>query len=144
MKFFEADTVIDAPLALVWKVVTDGAAYTEWDSGVTRVEGVIAEGAKIKVFAAVSPDRAFPVHVTLSADHRVMTWTGGMPLGLFRGVRVFTLEAHDDGGVHLHVREEYTGVLLPLIGRTIPDLQPSFDQYVAGVKARAEELQRAD
>ncbi|NQX12528.1 SRPBCC domain-containing protein [Microbacteriaceae bacterium VKM Ac-2855] len=140
MKSYEADVVIAAPLSTVWKVVTDGAAYSEWDSGVTKVEGTITEGARIKVFAAVTPDRAFPVHVTLSADHRVMTWTGGMPLGLFRGTRVFTLEAADEGGTHLHVREEYTGALLPLIWRSMPDLQPSFDQYTAGVAARAESL----
>lgn len=35
------------------------------------------------------------------------------------------------------MREEYTGPLAPLIWRSIPDLQPSFDQYVNGLKARA-------
>jgi hypothetical protein len=138
VKFYEAETVIGAPLATVWNVITDGAAYPEWNSGVTAIDGTIAEGARIKVHTEASPKRAFPVHVTLSANHRVMTWTGGMPLGLFRGVRVFDLEATDDGGTHLHVREEYSGPLLPLIWRSMPDLQPAFDTYVAGVQERAE------
>jgi hypothetical protein len=60
-----------------------------------------------------------------------------MPFGLFRGVRTFTVTARD-GGTHLDVREEFTGPLLGLIGRSMPDLGPSFQQYVHGVKAEAE------
>jgi hypothetical protein len=36
------------------------------------------------------------------------------------------------------MREEYSGPLLPLIFRTIPDLQPSFDKFARGLKQRAE------
>jgi hypothetical protein len=37
------------------------------------------------------------------------------------------------------MREEYTGPMLPLIWRSIPDLQPSFEQFARGLKARAEQ-----
>jgi hypothetical protein len=43
-----------------------------------------------------------------------------------------------DGATTLDVREEYTGPLLPMIWRTIPDLGPSFEQSVTGLKRRAE------
>jgi hypothetical protein len=36
------------------------------------------------------------------------------------------------------MREEYSGPLLPLIGRSIPDLGPSFEQFATGLKRRAE------
>jgi hypothetical protein len=36
------------------------------------------------------------------------------------------------------VREEYTGPLLPLIWRSMPDLGPSFRQFATGLKQRAE------
>jgi hypothetical protein len=36
------------------------------------------------------------------------------------------------------VREEYTGALLPMIGRTIPDLGPSFQTFATGLKRQAE------
>ncbi len=35
------------------------------------------------------------------------------------------------------MREEYTGPLLPLIWRSMPDLGPSFEQFASGLKARA-------
>jgi hypothetical protein len=119
-------------------VLTDGAAYPTWDSGVERVDGTIANGERIKVFSSVSPGRAFPVMVCDVQPARRMRWAGGMPLGLFKGVRTFTLTPTDGGGTAFTMREEYTGPLLPLIWRTIPDLGPSFEQFAAGLKKRAE------
>ena len=83
--------------------------------------------------AKINPGRAFPVKVT-ALNARQMVWTGGMPLGLFKGERVFTL----DGG-EFSMREEYTGLLAPLIGKSIPDLQPAFDDFARDLKRAAEE-----
>jgi hypothetical protein len=61
-----------------------------------------------------------------------------MPLGLFEGVRTFTLAPGTDGTIRFTVREGYTGPLLPLIRRSMPDLGPSFRQFADGLKERAE------
>ena len=42
-----------------------------------------------------------------------MTWSGGMPLGLFRGVRTFTLAPGTEGATRFTVREEETARSLP-------------------------------
>lgn len=139
MKHYEAVTTIAADAETVWGVITDGAAYTAWDSGVTRLEGDIRDGEKIKVHAAVGGDRAFPVRVSLAPDRRSMTWSGGMPLGLFRGVRTFTLTP-SGSTTRLRVREEFSGPLLGMIWKSMPDLGPSFTQFVEGARARAESL----
>lgn len=36
------------------------------------------------------------------------------------------------------MREEYSGPLLALIWRSMPDLQPSFDAFAAGLKRHVE------
>jgi hypothetical protein len=36
------------------------------------------------------------------------------------------------------MREEYRGLLAGLIGRSIPDLQPAFDEFAAALKREAE------
>ena len=36
------------------------------------------------------------------------------------------------------MREQFSGPLLPLISRSMPDLQPSFDQFARGLKTRVE------
>ncbi len=133
---FEASADIQASPDRIWSILTDAPAYPTWNSGVTNVEGSIADGEKITVHSEVAAGRAFPVKVAMRAPYE-MTWTGGMPLGLFTGVRSFRL-APTDSGTKVTMREEYSGPLAGLMSRSIPDLQPSFDMFVAGLKARAE------
>jgi hypothetical protein len=137
VKAYESRARIDASPQEVWAVLVDGAAWPEWDSGVLRVDGDIAPGATVTVVSSASPGRGFGVRITGFEPARSMTWTGGMPLGLFRGVRTYTLEPAS-GGTAFRMREEYTGPLAGLIGRSIPDLQPLFDQFARGLKTRAE------
>ena len=138
MKSYEATSTIEASPDAVWAILTDAPAYAAWDSGVERVEGRIARGEKITVVSEANPGRAFPVKVTEFTPGQKMTWSGGMPLGLFKGVRTFTLSPQGDGTTKFIVREEYTGPLLPLIWRSMPDLGPSFEQFARGLKQRAE------
>jgi hypothetical protein len=67
-----------------------------------------------------------------------MIWRGGMPLGLFTGERVFTLTPSPSGTVGIAMRENLRGLLAPLIGRTLPDMPPSFDEFAAALKQEAE------
>ncbi|MBA2488347.1 MAG: SRPBCC domain-containing protein [Chloroflexi bacterium] len=138
MKSYEASATIDAPPEAVWAILTDGPGMASWDSGVERVDGRIAQGETIKVVSKAAPGRTFPVKVTSFQPARSMTWTGGMPLGLFKGERTFKLTPAPGGSTGFHVREEYTGPLLPLVWRSMPDLGPSFDQFAVGLKERAE------
>ncbi len=118
--------------------MTDATAYPGWNSTVERVAGRIAPGETITVYAKAAPGRAFPVRITGFTPEKDMIWTGGMPLGLFRGTRTFTLTPHGDDTVQFSMREEFSGLLAPLITRSIPDLQPTFDTFAADLKRRAE------
>jgi hypothetical protein len=61
-----------------------------------------------------------------------------MPLGLFEGVRTFTLAPGTDGTIRFTVRERGTPGRSCLIWRSMPDLGPSFRQFADGLKERAE------
>jgi len=134
---FSATVTIHAPTMTVWAHLTDADRFPEWEPNVTRIDGQIALGEKITVHTSFST-RAFPVTVSEFLPGKRMVWSSAMPLGLFRGARTFTLEALGDDQTRVTTREEFGGLLLPLIGRTIPDLQPSFDQFVAALKERSE------
>jgi uncharacterized protein YndB with AHSA1/START domain len=137
VKHYEATAQIAAPAAAVWEVLIDGNRWQSWDSGVTEVDGRIEPGAKVTIRSEATPGRAFPVKVTaFEAPHR-LEFSGGMPLGLFRGVRSYTLTPAA-GGTTFRMREEYTGPLLGLIWRSMPDLQPSFDRFAEGLRRRVE------
>ncbi len=138
MKYFEASSSIKASPQKVWQVLTDGEKFPTWDSGIERFEGKIAPGATVKLYVKVHPGRAFPLKVTELTANRRMVFSGGMPLGLFKGVRTYTLDPDAAGGTSFHMREEYTGPLLGMIWKSIPDLGASFQQFAAGLKKQAE------
>lgn len=137
VKSFQAETTISAESEAIWSLLTNAPGYPAWNETIERIDGVIAAGETIKVHAKINPGRTFPVKVTSFAPPERMVWTGGMPLGLFKGERTFTLTAATEG-VRFTMREVYTGLLAPLIGRTVPDLQPAFDEFATALKRRAE------
>ena len=140
MKSYQASATIKASPEQIWGILTDAPGYTNWDSGVVRLDGRIESEEMIKVFSQVSPKRSFPVRVTEFVPPSRMVWKGGMPLGLFKGKRIFTLMPNGNGTTTFTMREEYTCLLHLLMWRMMPDLQPSFDQWAAGLKAKAEAL----
>lgn len=140
MKEYSATTTIEAPPETIWAILTDAEGYPTWDPGIIRLEGRIAPGEKITAVAKLSPDKAFPVNVSEFVPPQRMTWSSGMPLGLFKAARTFTLNKQSDGMTEVIVREQFNGLLLPLIGRTIPNLTPVFEDFVAGLKQHAESM----
>jgi hypothetical protein len=138
MRFYEAESIIGAKPDAVWSILIDAAHWPTWDSGVDSVEGRIGPGETVKIRAQAAPGRVFPVKVTVFEPAARLQFAGGMPLGLFRGVRTYLLSADGGGRTRFHLREEYTGPLLGLIWRTMPDLGPSFEKFAQGLKQRVE------
>ena len=138
MKEYSAKTTIDASPETIWAILVEGSKYPEWDPGVDRIEGKIAPGETLKAYSKLSPGRAFPAKVTEFVPGKKMVWSGGMPLGLFKGVRTFTLSPKGNGSTEFSLREVFSGPLLPMIGRSIPDMTENFQQFAAGLKSRAE------
>ncbi len=138
MRSFEAATRIGAGPDEVWAALVDVGSWRDWDSGVDRVEGQVGLGKPLTVYATMIRSRPFTVTVTELRPREAMRWRAGLPAGLAVIERTYALDAQDDGGTVLTVREDHTGPLAGLLGRTTPDLNPSFRQFCAGLKARTE------
>jgi uncharacterized protein YndB with AHSA1/START domain len=138
MKSFSTRIEIQAPAEKVWQALTDLPKWTQWNTTVERTLGNVALGAKVTVFVKQNPGRAFPLKVTALDAPRRMVWTGGMPLGLFRGTRVYELTALSSTVTVFSMREDYTGPLANMIGKSIPDLQPAFEECAQCLKREAE------
>lgn len=138
MKRFATKIAIKARPDAIWSVLTNEADYPRWNSTVDKVDGEIALGKKVTVYAKASPGRAFPLTVAEFQPPQRMVWKGGMPLGLFTGTRTYTLTPAEGGKTEFAMVEEFSGLMAPLITRSIPDLQPSFDAFAADLKKRVE------
>lgn len=138
MRSYEVRRHIAAEPAVVWATLTDGDTLVAAGTGIQRIDGVIASGATFTLWSAAAPGRGFRTTVTATDPPHRMVWRGGLPAGLFRGVRTFTL-APVDGGTDFTMREEFSGPLLPVVWRTMPDLQPSFDAFAEALARTSED-----
>jgi len=134
---YEVKREIAASPDAVWSIITDPKMLAEGGFGIIRIEGAIAPGASIKLWSEGAPKRAFPLKVSVFEPARRMVWEGGMPFGLFRGVRTFSL-APQGNATQFTMRETFSGLMLPLIARSMPDLAPSFAKFGDGLKRLAE------
>ena len=137
MKEFRASTTINAAPDKVWAVLMDTPRYPEWDPYCDKIEGSVGLGNQLKAFSKLSPGRAFKVKVTELVDNEKMVWSAGMPFGLFKGVRTFTLTGAGEAS-EFTVHETFSGPMMALIGGTIPDMTEPFEKFVVGLKRRAE------
>jgi hypothetical protein len=138
VRSFEASTRMDASPQIVWDLLTDVGSWRDWDSGMDRVEGRVALGERLTIYATMIRSRPFSVTVVELRPLEAMRWRGGLPFGLAVIERSYLLDAQEDGGTVLTVREEQTGPLAIVTERRTPDLNPSFRQFCAGLKAQAE------
>lgn len=136
-KITTVERQIDAPPSRVWELLTDADSYDRWNDAVIDIEGPIETGNTIKLVSVVNPDRTFKLKVVDMEPTRRMVWADGMPFGLFKGERTYTL-APADGGTEFTMTEEYSGLLSGLIVKSIPDMTDSFEQFADGLKRAAE------
>jgi hypothetical protein len=138
MTEYAVTRAIDASADKVWALLTDAGGFTSWNPTIVSLEGTIAVGERIKLVSTVNPKRAFKLNVVEMSKPTKMVWSDGMPLGLFKGERTFTVSAQPGGGTEFTMREAYTGLLAPLITKSIPDMTESFEQFADGLKKAAE------
>ncbi|HEY5890978.1 MAG TPA: SRPBCC domain-containing protein [Acidimicrobiia bacterium] len=137
MTTYSVTRAIKAPAQTIRDLLSNADSYPEWNKSVLAIEGQIAEGEKIKLISIANPDRQFKLNVTEVDAPNSMVWWEGMPLGLFKGVRTFKLTPRD-GGTEFSMEEVYSGLMAPMITKSIPDMTESFDLFADGLKAEAE------
>lgn len=141
----QIQTVVDiaADRATVWKVLTDFAAYPEWNPFVRRVEGEPESGAWLKVTLQLPGMSAisFRSQVQPAEAPDKFGWRGHLLIpGLFSGHHQFHLQVHGEA-TRLHHFEQFSGVLVSLMWWKIE--APSrigFEAMNAALKARAESM----
>ena len=141
MTTYTLKKTIAAGADTIWEILSDAAAYPLWNSTVVSLDGQIAVGNQIKLVSTANPKRAFKLNVTEMEPPRRMVWADGMPLGLFKGERTYTLTPDGIGNTEFEMTEVFSGLLEPLISRGIPDMTDSFAEFAESLKRAAEDRQ---
>lgn len=119
--------------AVAWARLTDAAAFPSWNSTVTRIEGTIQQGQKLKIQVPISARTFTPTVTELEADRR-MVWADGFA-PMFKGQRTFMLEPTGEGRTRFVMEEVFSGLMLPMIKGSLPDFKPVFERYAADLAA---------
>jgi hypothetical protein len=140
MREIQTEIEINAPPEEVWRVLTDFAAYPEWNPLVRSASGELREGGRLEIFVQVpeGPGRKFTPEVLRAEPARELRWIGRLPLNLFNGEHIFRLEPGGPGRTLFRHGERFSGLLIPFMGGTIRKTHRGYLLMNEALKARAE------
>ncbi|MEO9870199.1 MAG: SRPBCC domain-containing protein, partial [Ekhidna sp.] len=127
-------TIIDADVSIIWEMLTDAENFSNWNSTITSLEGVIEQGEKILLKSILDERRTFKLKVKELIPESRMVWGDG------KGNRIHTLIKNPNGTVTFTMSEKISGIMFPMYSKYIPPFDEVFEQYVADLKTRAQEI----
>ena len=133
---------IDAPPERVWAVVTDFAAYPDWNPFIRRISGELRIGARLEVRIEPPGGRAMTFKPTVQAveANRELRWLGRLLVpGIFDGEHSHRIEPLEHGRSRFIESERFSGVLVGLFKRTLQKTETGFGQMNDALKVRAEQ-----
>ena len=141
MRTIRVATEIAAPVETVWASLSAVSEYAEWNPFITAFSGELVTGTQVEV--RIAPPGARPMTfrptITEVADGRRLEWLGRLLVpGIVDGRHSFELEALDDGRTRLTQAEEFSGVLVPLLGKMLERTRAGFQAMNDALRVRAE------
>lgn len=141
---FEIQTQIDiqASPARIWAILTDFAHYSEWNPFIVAATGVARPGQTLSLTLTTKPGRLmrFRPKVLHARASEKLVWRGRLLFpGLFDGEHCFTLSPLEDGSVRLSHSEQFRGLLVPLLRRSLErHTRAGFEGMNQALRERAE------
>jgi len=138
----QTEIEINAGAGRVWEILTDFAAYPDWNPFIRFIHGIPEKAARLEVRVQPSGTKGMtfrPTILVIDAG-RELRWLGRVLLpGLFDGEHRFAIQPLADGKVLFQHSELFSGVLVPLFRDSLDrDTRRGFDDMNRALKACAE------
>jgi hypothetical protein len=128
----------------IWTILTDFAAYPDWNPFIRSIHGVLQQGSRLEVRIEPSGTKGmtFRPTVLVTATGRELRWLGHLLFpGVFDGEHRFVIKTVAAGKVRLQQSEQFTGILVPMFRRRIDrETKRGFEEMNIALKSRAEAL----
>ena len=141
MKTIRVVTDIAAPVEIVWAELTAISKYATWNPFITTFRGDLVQGSRLEIRIEPPGGRAmtFRPEITDVAEHDRLEWLGRLVVpGLFDGRHSFALEAVGASETRLTQAEEFSGILVPLMGTMLERTRAGFEAMNDALRMRAE------
>jgi hypothetical protein len=138
MKTIVTEIHIAASPERVWQVLTNFPEHANWDPFISSIEGEPQLDRRLQV--RFRQGMKFRPRVTAVQPGRVLEWLGhlGIP-GIFDGRHRFELEPAG-AGTRLRQSEQFSGVLVPFIGKLLRDTEAQFAAMNRALKQQVERM----
>lgn len=148
MKQIHTEIEISAPAERVWELLTDFAAYPQWNPFIRYISGRPVPGERLEVRLEPPGGRGmtFKPKVLDAEANRAFRWLGHLLVsGLFDGEHSFAIEPLEENRVRFVQREEFKGLLVPLFARSLnTSTRRGFEQMNLALKEGAEATPEQD
>ncbi len=126
----------------VWQVLTDFAAYQEWNPFITHAQGKVEVGERLEL--RVEPPgegarRQRPVVVEADPGRELRWVEERWPGGLLDGHHVITIVPKGTNRTHVVHRETFTGLLVPFLAASLEtNIREGLEAMNRALKQRAQ------
>jgi hypothetical protein len=141
MRVIEASIDIDAPLEDVWRTLSAGRHYADWNPFITEVTGDLQVGNRPKLRIAPPGKKAmtFSPRITAASPTAGLRWKGRLLLpGLCDATHEFLLRAESSTRTRLTQRESFRGILIPMLGSMLEPTRNGFTAMNEALRQRVE------
>jgi hypothetical protein len=143
LKTLTTEIDIAAPRERVWQVLSDLTAYREWNPFIVQAVGRAAVGDRLTLRMQPVGGRAMTLRPTVTdvREGESLRWVGHLGIrGILDVEHSFLLGPAPGNGTRLVQGEDFRGLLVPLVSRTLErGTLPAFARMNEALKRRAEE-----
>lgn len=141
MKSIRVVTDIAAPVEIVWAELTAISQYATWNPFITTFRGDLVQGSRLEIRIEPPGGRAMTFRPTITdvVEGSRLEWLGRLAVpGLFDGRHSFDLKAVGGAETRLTQAEEFSGILVPLMGTMLERTRAGFEAMNDALRVRAE------
>lgn len=129
---YHIEAMLETDVGNLWELLTNKDKLLRWDSMLLELDGSIAPLQKIKLKSKMDPSRSFSLKISDFELKKRMVWESGM-LPFFKGVRTYQMNSVENG-THFIMHEKFSGLMLPMMRKMLPDCELLFGTYVKDLK----------
>lgn len=134
---------IAAACPLVWEVLTNFRAYSEWNPYIVEAEGELQVGAVIKTTVNFpgTRERTFKRRITTLVEGEELRWTwSSMMRAVAESEQYFKLQVVADARMRLTIGENLSGLLAPREASQLSQISQGLTLMTQAIKRRADSL----
>ena len=142
-KLIRTETTINAPIHMVWQILTEFESYNEWNPFLKNVSADFRSGGKVKFSAIVRGRKLkFAAKFNRVEELSYFAWSGDdAPISFaVNGNHYFELKKLDEKRTLFIHGENFTGLIIPAISFLLNQAQPAYESMNLALKERAENL----